>query len=152
MFCLKTPAAVILFFLSFFLVFYCLLTQKISNLPFCSPTFILFIISPEVIPVSDTLFSILASLNITTQIWWLPITKFCSTDFMSVQWLSDVGGTNGHCDGYCNVGAASESRHATPLKAISHCVIRSSCLHLPYQQTKTDRKHDVDSSKHDQTL
>lgn len=37
---------------------------------------------------------------------------------MSVQRLSDPEETNGHCNGYCDVGAASVCRHAAPLKAI----------------------------------
>lgn len=30
----------------------------------------------------------------------------------------DLGETNGHCDSYCDVGAASVCRHATTLEAI----------------------------------
>lgn len=47
---------------------------------------------------------------------------------MSGQWLRDLRETNGHCNGYCNVGAASVCRHATPLKAIK--VIVSLPVHV----------------------
>lgn len=32
--------------------------------------------------------------------------------------VCDLGETNGHCDSYCDVGAASVCRHATTLEAI----------------------------------
>lgn len=55
---------------------------------------------------------------------------------MPVQWFSDLEETNGHCNGYCNVGAASVCRHATPLEAIKVSVSLLVHVYIIYQVQK----------------
>lgn len=43
---------------------------------------------------------------------------------------SDPGETNGHCNGYCDVGAAFECRHAATLEAIEICVLVCAILYM----------------------
>lgn len=62
---------------------------------------------------------------------------------MSVQQLSDLGETNGHCNGYCNVGAASVCRHASPLEAIKVSVSLSVHVYIIYHISKPSPKEDI---------
>lgn len=62
---------------------------------------------------------------------------------MSVQQLSDLGETNGHCNGYCKVGAASVCRHASPLEAIKVSVSLSVHVYIIYYISRPSPKEDV---------
>ena len=62
---------------------------------------------------------------------------------LTAQWLSDLGETNGHCNGYCNVGEASMCRHATPMKVIKATVSLSVHVCINYRISRPGQEENI---------